>query len=68
MRTHKSVALLCVLIAALCSGDWADGTKATGKKFSIRGATLIRVKDGKILFDGDYYDAYGFYKQLGLAQ
>ncbi len=50
------------------TGPWADGTAATSKPFSIRGLTLIRIKDGKIAYQGDYYDAYGFYKQLGLAE
>ena len=50
------------------TGPWADGTKATGKPFTFNGLTLIRVRDGKIAYQGDYYDAYGFFKQLGLAQ
>ncbi len=50
------------------TGPFADGTKATGKKFSFKGATVMRFKDGKIAYQGDYYDAYGFLKQLGLAQ
>lgn len=49
------------------TGPFADGTKATGKKFSFKGATLIRLKGDKIAYQGDYYDAYGFLKQLGLA-
>jgi ketosteroid isomerase-like protein len=50
------------------TGPWSDGTKATGKHFSFHGLTLVRVKGGKIAYQGDYYDAYGFFKQLGLAQ
>jgi steroid delta-isomerase-like uncharacterized protein len=50
------------------TGAWGDGTKATGKPFSFNGVTLIRTRDGKIAYQGDYYDAYGFFKQLGLAQ
>ncbi len=50
------------------TGDWSDGTKATGKKFSVPGATIMRFRNGKIVFQGDYYDAYNFFKQLGLAQ
>ena len=50
------------------TGDWADGTKATGRKFEFHGATLMRLRDYRILYQGDYYDAYGFFKQLGLAQ
>lgn len=48
------------------TGPWSDGTKATGRKFLIHGATLIRTKKGKIVYQGDYYDAHSFYKQLGL--
>lgn len=50
------------------TGPWPDGTAATGKKFAFRGASLIRFKGTKIAFQGDFYDAYGFFKQLGLAQ
>lgn len=49
------------------TGAWADGTKATGKHFSFNGLTLVRMREGKISYQGDYYDAYGFFKQLGLA-
>ena len=38
------------------SGDWSDGTKATGKAFEVRGSTILRLHDYKILFQGDYYD------------
>lgn len=48
------------------TGDWADGTKATGKTFSFHGMSMFRVEDGKIVQQADYYDALGFYKQLGL--
>ncbi len=50
------------------TGPMSDGTKATGKKFSFKGATLIRLEGDKIAYQGDYYDAYGFLKQLGLAK
>ncbi len=48
------------------TGAWADGTAATGKAFSFTGASMFTVKDGKIVSQNDYYDALGFYKQLGL--
>jgi steroid delta-isomerase-like uncharacterized protein len=48
------------------TGAWADGTKATGMHFSFTGASMFEVKDGKIATQSDYYDALGFYKQLGL--
>jgi steroid delta-isomerase-like uncharacterized protein len=48
------------------TGEWADGTKATGKTFSFTGASMFTIKDGKIVTQSDYYDALGFYKQLGL--
>lgn len=48
------------------SGAWADGTAATGKSFSFKGASVFRVEGDKIVQQADYYDALGFYKQLGL--
>jgi steroid delta-isomerase-like uncharacterized protein len=48
------------------TGPWGDGTAATGKKFSIAGASVFHVKDGRIVTQSDYYDALGLYKQLGL--
>lgn len=48
------------------TGAWSDGTPATGKKFSFAGASMFTVGDGKITQQSDYYDALGFYKQLGL--
>jgi steroid delta-isomerase-like uncharacterized protein len=47
------------------TGAWGPETPATGKTFSFDGVTFIRVKDGKIAYQGDYYDGYGFQKQLG---
>ena len=48
------------------TGPWGDGTPATGKRFSLTGASMFTVTDGKITAQSDYYDALGFYKQLGL--
>lgn len=48
------------------TGAWADGTAATNKKFTLDGASMFTIKDGKITAQSDYYDALGFYKQLGL--
>jgi steroid delta-isomerase-like uncharacterized protein len=48
------------------TGAWADGTEATGKPFSFRGMSMFRIEDGLIANQADYYDALGFYVQLGL--
>lgn len=50
------------------TGAWGPDTPATNKPFSFDGVTLMRVKDGKIVYQGDYYDGYGFGKQLGWYQ
>lgn len=50
------------------TGAWADGTAATNKPFSFDGASVFVVDNGKIKQQSDYYDALGFYKQLGLMQ
>jgi hypothetical protein len=44
----------------------AGTTAATGKAFQFSGQTFIRFTNkGKILHEYDYYDALGFYVQMG---
>ncbi|MBU0902746.1 MAG: ester cyclase [Gammaproteobacteria bacterium] len=47
------------------SGAWGAETPATSKPLSFEGVSFIRIKGGKIAYQGDYYDALGFNKQLG---
>lgn len=47
------------------SGAWSAETPATGKPLKFEGVSFVRIKDGKIVYQGDYYDALGFNKQLG---
>lgn len=47
------------------TGAWGPETPATGKPVKFEGVSFIRIKDGKIAYQGDYYDALGFNKQLG---
>jgi steroid delta-isomerase-like uncharacterized protein len=39
---------------------------ATGKPFTIRGATIARLRDGKITYNRDYWDMAGFLTQIGV--
>jgi steroid delta-isomerase-like uncharacterized protein len=48
------------------SGDWADGTPATNKAFVLQGMSMFQITGDKIVRQADYYDALGFYVQLGL--
>jgi steroid delta-isomerase-like uncharacterized protein len=47
------------------TGAWGPDTPATGAAFRFDGVTFMRIKDGKIVYQGDYYDGLGFQKQLG---
>lgn len=47
------------------TGAWSAETPATGKPLKFEGVSFVRVKNGKIVYQGDYYDALGFNKQLG---
>jgi len=47
------------------TGDY-PGLPATGKSFSVRGASIALIKDGKFERWTDYYDGYTFLKQLGV--
>lgn len=42
------------------------GIPATGKKVSLDGVTLVRMQNGKIAEERDFFDNYEFMKQLGL--
>ena len=47
------------------TGAWGPETPATNKSVTFSGVSFVRIKDGKIAYQGDYYDALGFNKQLG---
>ena len=51
------------------TGDWVNSagtTPATNRSFTFSGQTFMKFTDsGKTLHEYDYYDAYGFMKQLG---
>ena len=42
------------------------GLPATGKSFSVRGASIIEVHEGKIKRQSDYYDMASLLRQLGV--
>ena len=46
-------------------GAGGAGTAAANKAFSFTGASMFEIKDGAIVHQSDYYDALGFFKQLG---
>jgi steroid delta-isomerase-like uncharacterized protein len=46
-------------------GDF-PGMPATGKRFSVRGVTIIELHGGKIRRNSDYWDAASVMKQVGL--
>ncbi|MFT4021553.1 MAG: ester cyclase [Acinetobacter sp.] len=47
------------------TGAWGADTPATGKAISFEGVSFVKIKNGKITYQGDYYDAAGLNKQLG---
>lgn len=50
------------------NGAWGD-IKVENKKFSIKGISTTTIDDnGKIIAQKDYYDLYGFQKQLGVIK
>jgi len=50
------------------TGIPVEGDKPTGKPIELHGLSMIKVKGGRIVYQGDYYDALTFRKQLGLSQ
>jgi len=68
------------LTARFVAGTWAGmewvmsgthkgdfpGMPATGKRFSIRGVTILELQAGKIRRNSDYWDAASVMRQVGL--
>lgn len=48
------------------AASFFDAVYKTGKKFSIRGASIIDVRGGEISRNLDFYDAAGIMRQVGL--
>ena len=44
------------------------GLYKTGKKFSVRGASVYELRDGKFSANRDYYDSASIMRQVGLLQ
>lgn len=51
-------------MSATHTGDFPN-LAATGRQFYIRGVSIIRVADGKVLSQCDYYDQASFLRQVG---
>lgn len=66
--------------SAFGAGDWGatewtmtgtfvhstvPGLAATGRSFSVRGATILQLRDGKIRRNSDYLDVPSFLRQTG---
>lgn len=47
------------------TGGWGGGVPATNQKLNLRGVSFVRIKNGKIAYQGDYYDAATMNKQMG---
>lgn len=54
------------VFAGTNTGTPFEGDAPTGARIELHGMSLIKVKDGKIVYQGDFYDALTLRKQLGL--
>ena len=48
------------------TGDTAK-FKATGKKFSIQGVTILEINNGKIVRETDFWNMHSLLQQLGIV-
>ena len=44
-----------------------EGDAPTGASIELHGMSLVKVEQGKIVYQGDYYDALTLRRQLGLS-
>jgi hypothetical protein len=52
------------LLRATDVGPRADGSKGTGRTFSIKGASIVQVEGDKVRSDQSYFDGRALDKQL----
>lgn len=52
------------IISGTHAGDW-PGLPATGKRFSLRGASICELRDGKLKRESMYWDGVSLLQQLG---
>jgi predicted ester cyclase len=48
------------------TGTPFEGDAPTGAAIALQGMSLIKVRNGKIVYQGDFYDALTLKRQLGL--
>jgi steroid delta-isomerase-like uncharacterized protein len=44
------------------------GIPATNKKVDLKGTTLVTMKNGRVMYEEDYFDNYSLLKQIGLLK
>lgn len=47
------------------TGSWAFGVAPSNQKLNLHGVSFLRIKDGKIAYEGRYYDGVTMNKQMG---
>ena len=47
------------------TGSWAFGVAATNQKLNLQGVSFMRIKGGKIIYEGNYYDGLTMNKEMG---
>jgi steroid delta-isomerase-like uncharacterized protein len=62
--SNKDMAACEWIMSGTQTGDYS-GLPATGKSFSVRGASVVLLENGKIKNWTDYYNMYDFLQQLG---
>jgi steroid delta-isomerase-like uncharacterized protein len=68
LSTHVAAGEWAMLEWTMSGTHQADlpGMPATGKSFSVRGATALQLGDGRISRNSDYWDIVTLLTQLGL--
>jgi predicted ester cyclase len=55
------------VFAGTNTGKPFEGDAPTGARIELHGMSLIKIENGKIVYQGDFYDALTLRKQLGLG-
>lgn len=47
------------------TGNWSSYMRGTGQKINFKGISTVRIKDGKIVYQANYFDTHALGQQAG---
>ncbi len=47
------------------TGNWSSYLRGSGQKIDFKGISIVRIRDGKIVYQANYFDTHALGQQAG---